>query len=111
MGHHAERGVRSAKGNNVKQFSIEFNRDYGIDRRTGWTVTWDGCVLSQLQPWLVVAVWKAIAYEWKVRRIARWAERNQRKPQEYKSYADWNAMVEREFQKNGGQIVTEEDDE
>lgn len=59
----------------MKQFSIEFNRDYGIDRRTGWTVTWDGCVLSQLQPWLIVAVWKAIAYEWRMRRLQRLVDR------------------------------------
>lgn len=39
-----------------EQFKVEFNSSYGIDKRTGWTITWNGCVLVQLEPWLIVAI-------------------------------------------------------
>lgn len=30
-----------------KQFSLTFDRNYGISRRTGWTVVYDGSVIEQ----------------------------------------------------------------
>ena len=44
--------------------AIEWDRDYGVDRRSGWTVKVNGCVLAQLERWLAVALWKA----WRRRR-------------------------------------------
>lgn len=44
----------------MKNFEIQFDRGYGIDKRTGWTVVVDGSVLAELEPWLIVAVFKAI---------------------------------------------------
>ena len=29
---------------------LHFDRDYGIDKRTGWTVVVDGCVKEQFVP-------------------------------------------------------------
>jgi hypothetical protein len=46
-------------------FAIEWNEDYGIDKRTGWTVKLGGRVLVELEPFLVVALWKA----WRGRRL------------------------------------------
>jgi len=47
-----------------ESFALEWDRDYGIGHRRGWTVKWNGSVLAELEPFLVVALWKA----WRRRR-------------------------------------------
>ena len=42
----------------MKNFRLEFDRDYGIDKRTGWSIVVNGCFVVQLEPWLIVAIWK-----------------------------------------------------
>jgi len=50
----------------MKHFAVEFSTlevnyrsDYGIDRRSGWSVAYDGSVLVQFERWLVIALIKA----------------------------------------------------
>lgn len=43
----------------IWQFQIEYDRDYGIDRRRGWSVKWDGSVCTQFAPNPIAAVWRA----------------------------------------------------
>ena len=33
-----------------RRFELRYDSDYGIDRRSGWTVTVDGSVAAQLMP-------------------------------------------------------------
>lgn len=42
-----------------KSVSIEFDRNYGMDNRTGWSIAVDGSYRAQLEPWLIVALWKS----------------------------------------------------
>jgi hypothetical protein len=42
-----------------RQFKIEWDKNYGIDNREGWSVVMDGSVLSELQPSLVWALFEA----------------------------------------------------
>lgn len=44
----------------INRHCLAFDRDYGIDRRTGWSVAVDGSYIVQFESWLVVAIWKAI---------------------------------------------------
>jgi hypothetical protein len=46
----------------MKQFRLEFDRDYGIDRLTGWSVTVNGVVRVQFAPGPIRALWRAIWY-------------------------------------------------
>ena len=39
----------------VNNFSLTYDRDYGIDRRSGWTVVINGVVVVQL-----TFIWKAL---------------------------------------------------
>lgn len=39
--------------------SLEYDRDYGIGRRSGWSVAVAGSYRVQFERWLVVALWKA----------------------------------------------------
>lgn len=41
----------------IRQIKLEWDHSYGIDKRSGWTVTINGCVVVQLSP-LWVALWK-----------------------------------------------------
>ena len=53
----------------MKSLRIDYDVDYGIDKRTGWSIHWDRLCVVQLEPWFVVAVFKA----WRqVRMIKRW---------------------------------------
>ena len=49
----------------MSSFAIEWDKDYGIDKRTGWTVKLDGAVLVQLERFLLVALWKS----WRRKRL------------------------------------------
>lgn len=46
-------------GEEMKPFKIEYDTDYGIERRRGWSIVYDGIVFVELERWLVVALWKA----------------------------------------------------
>lgn len=37
---------------------VQYDRNYGIDRRSGWSVAWRGSYVSQLEPSLLVALWR-----------------------------------------------------
>lgn len=43
----------------VDQISLEYNRNYGIDKRSGWTFVMNGGVEFQFEPWLIVALCRA----------------------------------------------------
>lgn len=45
-------------GKPIAQFSLTFDRDYGIDKQTGWTVTANGIVLTQFEPGPLRALWR-----------------------------------------------------
>jgi hypothetical protein len=51
----------------MKCFRLEYDSDYGVYRRAGWTIVWDGQIVAELEPWLIVAVFKA----W--RRVRAWS--------------------------------------
>lgn len=38
------------------KFAIHFDRDYGIDRRTGWSIAIDGSFVVQFEKHLLVAL-------------------------------------------------------
>ena len=41
---------------------IEFDRDYGWSKKTGWSIEWHGHYLVQLEKHLLIAIYKAITY-------------------------------------------------
>ena len=43
----------------MKQFSLEYDEDYGADKRTGWTVVMDGRVVVQFRKWAILALVEA----------------------------------------------------
>ena len=49
---------------NIKNFSIDFNRDYGIDKKTGWSININGSFYAQLERFLIVALIKAFYVYW-----------------------------------------------
>jgi len=56
----------------LKLFGIELqhDRNYGIDKRTGWSICVAGSFYCQLEPWLIVATCKAIRVAWLISRDA-----------------------------------------
>lgn len=52
----------------MKPFRLDYDPDYGIDHRTGWTVHYDGCVLVQFAKGPLRALWRAW---WKWREMER----------------------------------------
>ncbi len=42
-----------------KSLKIEYDNNYGINRRSGWTVVVDGITCVQLERWLLVALFRA----------------------------------------------------
>lgn len=46
----------------MKSFSLEFERDFGLTGRTGWTISVDGHCIVMLERWLIVAVIKTVWY-------------------------------------------------
>ncbi len=48
----------------MKHFALEWDKNYGINQRTGWSVIVNGSVCSPLEKWLVVAIAKAIYTYW-----------------------------------------------
>ena len=45
-----------------RSFSVAWDGNYGIDRRSGWSVTIDGIVVVELEPSLLGAAMKTISY-------------------------------------------------
>ena len=43
----------------MKSLKIDFDRDYGVDNRTGWSIAIDGRFAVSFERWLIVALWKA----------------------------------------------------
>lgn len=43
----------------MKPFRLDYDPDYGIDHRSGWTVHYDGCVLVQFARGPLRALWRA----------------------------------------------------
>lgn len=48
----------------VGKFGIDYDKDYGIDFRTGWSYVWHGCVVVDIDPSFVRMAWKALQYHW-----------------------------------------------
>jgi hypothetical protein len=44
----------------IGKLTIDFDRNYGYDKRTGWSIAWYGHYLIQLEKHLLVAIYKAI---------------------------------------------------
>jgi len=42
------------------KYKIEFDRDYGIDKRTGWSICVDGHYIIQLEKHFLMALIKAV---------------------------------------------------
>jgi hypothetical protein len=43
----------------MNQFCLEYDKGYGIDRRSGWTVCVDGRVIVQFRRWAAFALVEA----------------------------------------------------
>lgn len=43
----------------ITQFKVDFDRDYGVDKRTGWSVCINGSYVSELEKYLFTALRKA----------------------------------------------------
>ena len=52
----------------MKRLDLQWDKDYGCKRRTGWSVAVDGSFLVELEPWLVVALAKAVRTWWRWKR-------------------------------------------
>lgn len=48
----------------MKQFSLQWDKDYGLLKKTGWTVTVDGLVIVHLKKSLLAAL---VLTWWRVR--------------------------------------------
>lgn len=44
----------------MRQFSLDYDADYGVDHRTGWSVVIDGIVWSSFQAGPIRALWLAV---------------------------------------------------
>ena len=44
----------------INKLRVDFDRDYGVDHKTGWSIAWDGRFLIQLEKHLIVAIIKVI---------------------------------------------------
>ncbi len=42
----------------IKNLKIEFDRNYGIDKRTGWSIVINGSFMAELEKYLFIAVIK-----------------------------------------------------
>ncbi len=45
--------------------ALEHDRDYGADRRTGWSVVIAGSYAAELERYLIVALWKGLVQMWR----------------------------------------------
>ena len=44
----------------INKLILDYDKNYGCDKRTGWSIAWDGCYLVQLERHLIIAIIKAI---------------------------------------------------
>jgi hypothetical protein len=44
----------------MNQFRLHWDRDYGCDKKTGWSISIDGSFVANLERFLIVAIVKAI---------------------------------------------------
>lgn len=44
----------------INKLSIHYDTEYGIDKRTGWSIAWDGCFIVEFEKHLIIAIYKAI---------------------------------------------------
>jgi len=44
----------------IGRLTVDFDRNYGCDKRTGWSIAWNGHYLVQLEKYLFVALYKTI---------------------------------------------------
>lgn len=49
----------------MRQFKVEWCANYGINKRTGWSICVNGRVVADIEPWLAVAFWKAFC-DWRL---------------------------------------------
>ena len=49
----------------MENLSVTFDRDYGIDNRTGWTICINGSVIVELERRLIIAVIKLLSLKLK----------------------------------------------
>jgi hypothetical protein len=46
----------------IRQLRIDFDHEYGISQRTGWSIVVDGSYCVQFESSLIAAIWKAFRY-------------------------------------------------
>ncbi len=51
----------------IKNLIIDYDKDYGIDNKTGWSIAIDGHYITQFDKFLIIAIIKAIRFEWIVK--------------------------------------------
>lgn len=51
----------------MKQLRIDFDTNYGINKRTGWSIAVNGSYLVQLERFLLVAIVKALWTSFRLR--------------------------------------------
>lgn len=50
----------------LKNVSVEYDTDYGVDKRSGWSICVNGSFTAELEPSLIRAIWQT------VRRVRQW---------------------------------------
>jgi hypothetical protein len=50
----------------LKSIELTWDNDYGCNHRRGWSITYRGCVIAELEKYLIIAIWKAI------KEVRRW---------------------------------------
>lgn len=48
----------------LKSLKIEYDEDYGIDNRSGWSVAINGSYYAQFEKRLIAALVKSFYYRW-----------------------------------------------
>ena len=48
------------------RYIIEYDEDYGIDKRRGWSVALDGHYVVMFEKWFIMAIWKAVKVSRKI---------------------------------------------
>jgi len=54
----------------MRSFKVEYDTEYGCDKRTGWSVCINGSYVSELERFFLVAMFKGLFryYSWKFKR-------------------------------------------
>ena len=59
----------------MMNLKIEYDKDYGIDKRTGWSIAINGWYVVQFHKYLVVALIKAFYEYWLNNNGTWWIEK------------------------------------